>query len=559
MRTNTRPAWGITRPFSIVALAAVLSVGLAASDAQTKPKPAPQKPIPQKPVPPKPVAAAAPVKPEPPPPARDVRVKTAYTHGPQISQNVTYLQGDRQRVEFPGVVTIEQCDLKRTVMLNTSAKRYRVQPHPQSTPAPAPPAAVDPFAQMGLMGPGAAPQPPPKGGVITITTAFSDTLERQEMFGLEARRVKTTIVKQASDKACDKSAFKMETDAWYVDLPAQSSCVVPALPAPPPPATDPGACTDRIESRTAGTVKLGFPVKSVITTTTGDGDKAEVTTVSQEVTELEITRLDRALFDVPPGYVEAVSGAEIVPALAGGGSLADALFGSTADGTSVAAPKKPGVIRVGILEPINRTERQLSPASLRQDLVSRFNKAPYEAIPVAGSSAAAVEQDAARLECDYLLFAEIVEIKTSKPGRVGGMMRRATGEAAKDSHEVKLNYKLFAAAATAAPKITGDVKASSGGFGVGSALRLAAFAGQMYLGMMGGGGMMNQMMAMSSSGAGPGGGGFFDPRTSAMNSLATGLDGGMPFGDMSDTEMRETVSEARGNSAKAAMEQLRKK
>ena len=83
------------------------------------------------------------------------------------------------------------------------------------------------------------------------------------------------------------------------------------------------------------------------------------------MTELEITRLDRALFDVPADFVEASSSAEIVPALATGGSLAEALFGSTVDGSSMAAPKKPGVIRIGVLEPINKTTRSLPTSSLR--------------------------------------------------------------------------------------------------------------------------------------------------------------------------------------------------
>jgi hypothetical protein len=479
-----------------------------------------------------------------------------------------YIQGARQRVEFPGVVTIDQCDLNRSVLLNTTAKRYQVQPH--ATPAvaaPAPaaaaPEAADPFGSMspaGMTGKPSGQQA--RGGVITLTTTLSDTLERQEMFGLEARHVKTTILKQASDKACDKTPMRMEIDAWYVDLPTPSMCVVPNAPPQPAAAADPDACTDRLETRTVGAVTLGFPVKSVTTTTTGEGDKAEALTVSQEVTALEITRLDAALFDVPSDYVEAKSSAEILPALATGGSLADALFGSTADGTSEAVPKQAGVIRVGILEPVNRTDRQLSTSALRRELANQFNKAPYEAIPLAGSSPAAIEQDAARLECDYVLVTEITGVKSSKPGKVGGMMRRATGDAARDHHEVELSYSLFAVAATGTPAHSGTTKASSGGFSMGSALRLAAFAGQMYMGMygmggMGGMGLMN-VATMTASGGGPMGG-FFDPRASAMNSAAMGMDGGLQSGDPSEQEMRQTVSEALGNAAKAITKELSKK
>jgi len=131
---------------------------------------------------------------------------------------------------------------------------------------------------------------------------------------------------------------------------------------------------------------------------------------------------------------------------------------------------------------------------------------------------------------------------------------------------VKLEYKLYAVGATQAPKISGNAKASSGGFGVGSALRIAAFAGQMYMSvMMGGMGMgMNGM-----GGLGAMGGGFFDPRATAMSSMVTSFGGAMPgmegmpgvpgMNDPSEAALRDTVSEALGNGAKAAMEQLGKK
>jgi hypothetical protein len=563
----------------LVAAAICSGMMVASGEAQEKPKaPAARKATRKVPV--KAPETPAIVTPEPPKPATDVRLKTAQTQGAQISYNSTYIQGARQRVEFPGVVAIDQCDLKQSVMLNPEAKRYRVQPYAQiaspgaadSRPADA---RADQMAQMSPMGIGmpGGPAAKPRGGSVIVTTTLSDTLERQQMLGFEARRIKTVITKQSSPTACDKAPLKVEVDAWYVDLPPQTGCARPAAQASPAaaPASEPDACTDHVETRVVGDVKLGFPVKSVTTTTTGEGDKVDVATYSQEVTELEVTRLDRSLFEIPAGFEEAKSGAEIVPSLARGGSLSDAFFGSTADGSSVAAPKKVGVIRIGVLEPLNRTTRNLPPSGLRQELVTKFKKAPYEAIPLKGTSPSEIEQEASNLACDYLLLSEITEVKSSKPGKLGGVMRMTGGGAPKDSHEVKLDYKLFAVGATQAPKVSGNAKASSGGFGVGSALRLAAFAGRMYIGMgmMGGMGigMMNPMAAMSGAGGlGSMGASFFDPRATAMSSLASGLGGGMFAGlggaaglsDPSESEMRETVSEAFDNEAKAAMEQLGK-
>ena len=447
------------RTIVLLAVAVSLSSPVAIADAsQAKPaqRPATKKPATAAPAKPAPPAAAPAPKPEPPPPP-GVKMTTAYTQGAQVSQNTTYLQGARQRVEFPGVITLDQCDLKRSVLLNTEVKRYRVQPYPESKPAAAAPAeAADPMAaqlaQMQAMGLGQPAGQKPRGGVVTMTTTLSDTLERQTLFGLEARRIKTIVIKQSSPSACDKSPLKVEMDAWYVDLPQQTACARPSQAAAPPAAVDPAACNDTMETRVVGDVKLGFPIKVTTTTTTGEGNKIESVTTSQEVTALEIARLERALFEVPADFVEASSTAEIVPAIATGSSLNEALFGSTANGTSTAAPKKPGTIRIGILQPVNKTTRDLpNAASLREELAAKFNKSGYDAIPLAGSSASAIEQDAARLQCDFVMLVEVVEAKTSKPGKMGGVMKM-TGSTPKDSHDVKIDYKLYAVGRHANPE-----------------------------------------------------------------------------------------------------------
>jgi len=563
----------MVRSSSALALFAIFSATLFASSQQTTTQqPPPAKPPVTKPATPQakpttppakppasttkpatPAPAAAKPAPEPPKPATDVRFKTVTTQGPQVSENVTYLQGPRQRVEFPGVVNLEQCDLKRSVLLNTAAKKYRIQPYSEIAAASASSPAVDPATQQA------------KPGVVTMMTTLTDTLERQPMYGLEARHVKTTVVKQMAGSVCDKTPFKMEIDAWYVDLPEQSQCVRPTV-APPSAA---GGCTDRVEAQTVGDVKLGFPVKLSTTTVVGDGDKAVTTTAVQEVSELSITRLEKSLFEVPGDYAEAKSTAEIVPSIAKGGGIADALFGSTADGSSTAAPKKSGVTRIGVLEPVNKTDKDLYTGAMRTDLVSKFSKSGYEALPLSGSSPAEADDQAAKLGCDYVVLAEVTEVKVSKPNKIGGMLNKASGSTTKDNTEVKVDYKLFPVGSAQNAKISGTAKGSNGGFGVGSALKLAAFAGQMYLTMMTGGmgmGMMNPMMGMAG-GMGGGGGRYFDPRAMAMTSVFSGLGGsgmggmpGMPGAgtDPSDADMRDTVSEALGNAAKATMDQINK-
>ncbi|MCC7241654.1 MAG: hypothetical protein IT180_06990, partial [Acidobacteria bacterium] len=82
------------------------------------------------------------------------------------------------------MVSLDQCDLRRTVMLNPASKRYRVQPYPAPMDSAAG-HAPDIFAT--------PPSAPRRGGVITLTNTLSDTLERQMLFGLEARHIHTVV------------------------------------------------------------------------------------------------------------------------------------------------------------------------------------------------------------------------------------------------------------------------------------------------------------------------------------------------------------------------------
>ena len=172
----------MTRRGSIEIVAILLSTAIAAVNGQsltqagaqqghgqTTTKPAkPRAPGKAKPAP---AIPAEPAPPPPPPPPSDVKIVTSYTRGAQVYQNTTYLTKSRQRIEFPGMVTLEQCDLQRTVMLNPAVKRFRVQEPaaPAQTTVPTPPGAPSVQAT-GLSGVGQAfagpmGSQPPRGGV----------------------------------------------------------------------------------------------------------------------------------------------------------------------------------------------------------------------------------------------------------------------------------------------------------------------------------------------------------------------------------------------------------
>ena len=52
------------------------------------------------------------------------------------------------------------------------------------------------------------------------------------MFGLEARHIKTLIVRQPGANACESKTTRIETDGWYADLPEHAACAAASTPAP---------------------------------------------------------------------------------------------------------------------------------------------------------------------------------------------------------------------------------------------------------------------------------------------------------------------------------------
>ncbi|HEY7412632.1 MAG TPA: hypothetical protein VII13_17965 [Vicinamibacteria bacterium] len=549
-------------PRELVACVLVLSAVPWAS-AQTS---APRKASPRK--------AGAPLRPaekkvEPPGPP-DLAIHSTYTTGAQVSVNRTYLKGARQRFEFPGLTLIAQCDGKRTVQVNDAARRFMVAS--STPPAPSAPRveAAEDEATLDMPAGAGGPAAAPRGGMVVETTTLTDTGERKPMFGFEARRVKTVTVRQPDANACDQAASRVETDGWYADLPERSACV--AAPAPPVPAAGTG-CSDRLETRQVGEAKLGFALRSTITTTTDEGK--DVRTVDLEVTDLKVGPLDAALFEVPPGYTEVKTHPELLPALADGSSVAEAVFGSLSNGTSTVAPKKPGVIRIGVAAPVNKSGRPLPVAMLRGNLVASLGKAPFEALPVTGATPAEVDRDAAGKACDFVLHAEVAELKTSKPNKVGGMLRRVSGDASVPSevHNARVHYTLNAVGVQGKPRLAAEAKASSGGgFGVGSALRVAKFAGSLYLGMtargMLGGGMMGPYSSFMGGGGGlaarvmnPGLGAAASVMSQAMGAPGMGVPGmGLPgMEDASSQRATQTVHEALSKAGKQVAEELKKK
>ena len=440
-----------------------------------KPAPAPAKPA---------EPAKAPAAP-PAPAATDLKYATTYTAEAMKSSSVTFVKGQRERFEFQDIVLLKQHDLKRTVQIMTTANTYLVVP--DGAPAPVMPGAP------------AAPSKP--GGIVNVMTTIVDTGERKQAFGLQARRVKTMIDRQPMPGACDTSKQRIETDGWYIDQPK-------ALATPPDASAIaqavPGGCKDEIQPTVNGDGSvLGFPI-AYTTTITGQDGKPVVT--SMEVTAFEVASLDAALFEIPPGMNAAMNIGEMAKKL----SDINETRLAEADAKPEKAPKptKPGAVRVGVAEPVNKTQQSVNTRAIRQQLIAQLAEEGLEGVPMAAAAPEELQSRAQQLGYDYVLLAEVTELKASKPGGLGGMMKAASGitgggganGAPQEVTESTLNIKLIGVDGKA--KLATTSKGKEGGFTLKDGIGMAKFAGGMYLSMYGGGGMFAHLNSYGAANLG---------------------------------------------------------
>ena len=214
-------------------------------------------------------------------------------------ETVTMIKGARERSENHtgygyDTVNITQCDLKRTIQLSDTAKKYIITPMETVEPS----APTTPSSR-----PSSPSTPSTRGGVVDYFNSIVDTGERKQMFGFTARHVKSATVITASADSCSPGKRKIELDGWYVDLNVEFNCDLNKTPKVPTERAPSGGCRDKVTMRREGTGKLGYPL---IETMKMYGENGQVmVTQTKEVVELSRATLDAALFDIPAGYTQA--------------------------------------------------------------------------------------------------------------------------------------------------------------------------------------------------------------------------------------------------------------
>ena len=69
---------------------------------------------------------------------------------------------------------------------------------------------------------------------------------------------------------------------------------------------------------------------------------------------------------------------------------------------------------------LNKTTQQVDTRALRTQLIAELAEQKMEGMPLAAASHAELNAHAKELGCDYLLIAQITELKASKPGGSDG-------------------------------------------------------------------------------------------------------------------------------------------
>jgi hypothetical protein len=377
--------------------------------------------------------------------AQQYKLKQTTSMSGMKSETTIYVKGSRKRTEGGGfmgqganLVTIEQCDLQRTIRINEKKKLYIIEPFSkdeEETDEDAKPAKTKPVAA-------AAKQPKETtkqiGGVIYTTYNITDTGERKKMYGFTARHVWTTQKINPSADACMmKDSMVIKTDGWYIDLP-QFNCPVNRMGRS---GMNGGGvqptCTDRYVSKRSGKGKLGFPLIETKTMIMGGTMQTSEFKTQLETLELSTMKLDSMLFEIPPGYKEAEDEEELQDKMDMSQMMKQASYTNqdyAKDKPLLTEQKTAGKTRIAVYEP--KGGEQLQASLLQQHLVNTLTDGNIEAVAVAS------KEEAKKFNCDLQLITDFTKVKQGS--KVGSLLKaiKNTDPGATSSFNIDANLTL---------------------------------------------------------------------------------------------------------------------
>ena len=228
----------------------------------------------------------------------DLHIKKSITAGGNfVSSSETSIKGARERIvsQQPTgtVITLHQCDLHRTLTINEQAQTYLVTND-------APDDAALKAAAMMSGAPAAD-----SGAYITETASVTDTGERKTLYGYQARHLKAKVTVVSSQNSCSQLNQQYEVDGWYADISKEMSGACQQFL---PPVRQPEGCSDRVIRKRSGSAKPGFPIQENLTLHSADGSTQQVGVITSEISK---PTLEKELFDIPAGYREVKTSAEL--------------------------------------------------------------------------------------------------------------------------------------------------------------------------------------------------------------------------------------------------------
>lgn len=316
--------------------------------------------------------------------AQDLHIKkNISTGGYVVSSTESAIKGARERTvaQTPNgsTVTLRQCDLRRTVNLNEQAQTYFIASDPQDENA----------AKAAAIATGAA-APETRGGTVVVSTTTTDTGERKTMFGYPVRHLKAKVVQESSADACTQVHQQFEIDGWFADISKQqSACATLA-----PPVQQGTGCSDRVIAKHSGSGKPGYPIQESISIPTPDGSTQ---TVTIQVAELSKQELPAELFDVPAGYRQVNSLAELntVAPVQSAQAMTPAMQPTAPVGSQASANALKSTIMQGMMNPMAAKATNQQATAMAQQQMAMGQAAMGGMPQMMGGSQPAITQAAA--------------------------------------------------------------------------------------------------------------------------------------------------------------------
>jgi hypothetical protein len=317
------------------------------------------------------------------------------------------------------MVTLTQCDLKRSVQLNPTTQMYILSSWDDGTNTTTTSGNTTTVVK--------------KGGVITTTITIKDTGETRKMFGYTARHLIITTETESSPDACSfQPKTKMVTDGWYIDAAFALDCDY-GVRNYGASNRNSGGCQDKYEMKQIGAGKRGYPVIEKMTMFDANGK--ETFTMTNEVIELSNAALDAALFEIPTGWREAKNQTEMYASTNSSisttsnsnssmnSSISNINSNNSNSVSTTVEGKKDGVIRIGLAsvkagavgEGVNASELA---AAIQNSLPVYLKGTKVEIVNLETKLQSAIDTEAREKQCDYVLYATVSHKKGG--GGLGG-------------------------------------------------------------------------------------------------------------------------------------------